>query len=128
MPWNARLPRDDDFTLDRAVHDGDTLWLECDLGDWLRKVRDCRLMGVRAPERVPPQPGWEETRRFVLDWVHTWNVGPWPFRVDTYRTSTYRDAKTIDRFLSMVYNRDRSSCLNLAVQAFVDVNQFPPGR
>ena len=124
MTWRARVPRLEDFP--DPVHDGDTLWLETDQGDWLRKVRDIRLKDVHAPEL--DQLGGTRTRQFTIDWIARWNAGPWPFQVDTYRTGTYRDVKSLERFVSVVWDRDRSHCLNADVQQFVDVSGYPPGN
>lgn len=124
MSWRARTPRADEAL--EVVHDGDTLWLETDRGDWLRKVLDVRLRGVRAPELS--QPGGVECRGFVIDWLDRWGDGRWPFWVDSYRTTSYRDVKSLERFVCDVWNRDRSRCLNFEVQSFIDAQGFPPGN
>jgi len=126
MPFRARLVRPEDVA--DPFHDGDTIWLEYDHGKFIHVPTDIRLKDVHAPELKPLQLGAAETRQFVIDWIAQWNVGKWPFWVDSWRTSTYRDAKTLDRFLGEVFNRDRSSCLNIAVQTFVDEHGYPAGN
>jgi hypothetical protein len=128
MTFRARAPHPDDFTLEEAVHDGDTLWLETDRGDWDRKVFDIRLNKTGAPEVSPMQVGGGQTRQCAFDWVTTWNVGHWPFWVQSYRTATYRNVVTFARFVCDVYNRDHTSCLNLVVQEFVDLHGYPHGN
>ena len=123
MQWRGRMVRPDD--IDQPVHDGDTLWLETDQGDWYRKVRDIRLKDVFAPELK--QPGGPECRRFLADWLFRWDRWPWPFIVRTYRTSTGRDLLTFNRYVSVVYSRDLASCLNTEIQAFVTDNGYPGG-
>jgi micrococcal nuclease len=45
------------------VVDGDTVWLEVDLGFRMKTINDFRLYGVDTPERG--QPGWSEATAFV---------------------------------------------------------------
>jgi micrococcal nuclease len=45
------------------VVDGDTVWLEVDLGFRMKTINDFRLYGVDTPERG--QPGWAEATAFV---------------------------------------------------------------
>lgn len=126
MTWRARLPRPDDIP--EPVHDGDTCWLETDQGDWDRKVRDCRLFNVYAPEL--DQDGGPDTRQFVVDWINYHNIGKWPFVVDTIQTAKGLDILTFGRFVSIisVSNADRSSKLNDEVMNFVRIHNYPPGR
>jgi endonuclease YncB( thermonuclease family) len=125
MEFRARLPRLEDFT--DPVHDGDTVALESDRGDWIHHPQSIRLRDVHAPEVSPLQLGGRETRQFVVNWLIAHSEGTWPYWLDSYRTSTYRDVKTLDRFVGVIFNRDRSSCLNLAVQTFVDDHGYPGG-
>lgn len=123
MTWRARLPRPDDIP--DPIHDGDTLYTETDQGDWYRKVRDCRLYQVFAPELK--QPGGPESRQFVVDWIQKWNVGKWPFWVDTLQTPRGIDILTFNRFVTVIWNADRTAQLNAEVQAFVKANGYPGG-
>lgn len=123
MTWRARLPRPDDIP--DPVHDGDSLWLESDQGDWYRKVRDCRLSNVFAPELK--QPGGPECREFVRAWIAKWNVGRWPFSVDTLQTGKGLDITTFGRYVTVVWNADRTAQLNAEIQAFVTANGYPGG-
>lgn len=43
--------------------DGDSVWLEVDLGFRMKTINDFRLYGVDTPERG--QPGWAEATAFV---------------------------------------------------------------
>lgn len=45
------------------IVDGDTVWLEVDLGFRMKTINDFRLYGVDTPERG--QPGWSEAKEFV---------------------------------------------------------------
>lgn len=124
MSWRARLP--DPAEGLETVHDGDTLWLTRDLGDWIRQVWSVRLRDVRAPEL--DQIGGPECHQSVTDWLTTWNVGRWPYRIDSYKTSGDRDITSITRFVCDVWNANRTSCLNDVIREFVHVNGYPPGR
>lgn len=123
MQWRARLPRVDDIP--EAVHDADSCWLETDQGDWYRKVRDCRLYQVFGPELK--QVGGPETKQFTLDWINRRNVGKWPFWVDTLQTTRGLDIVTFGRYVTIIWNADRTAQLNAEVQAFVNANGYPGG-
>lgn len=123
MTWRARLPRVDDIP--EAVHDGDTLVVESDQGDWYRKVRYCRLFDVYAPELS--QPGGQACKQFVVDWINYHNTGKWPFWVDTLQTTRGLDIQTFGRYVTIIWNADRSEQLNSAVQAFITRNGYPGG-
>jgi hypothetical protein len=129
MTFRARRPHSDDYAnLDAATHDGDTIWLEIDMGRGIRALDDIRLSKTGAPEVQPMQIGGGPTRQFAVDWLTTWSIGLWPFWVHSYRTSTYRDVLTFERYVCDVYNRDHTSCLNIEVQKFVDDHDYPHGN
>lgn len=123
MTWRARLPEPIDIP--EPVHDGDSCWMLTDQGDWYRKVRDCRLLNVFAPELR--QTGGLETKQFVVDWINYHNVGKWPFSVDTLQTTRGLDIQTFGRYVTIIWNADRSEQLNSAVQAFITRNGYPGG-
>jgi hypothetical protein len=124
MTWRGRLPHSRDIA--EPVHDGDTLWLETDQGDWTRKVRACRLLDVFAPELH--ELGGPECRRFAVAWVYRWNRNvDWPFSVDTILNGNSRDVTTFGRFVTVVWNADRTSQLNAEIQAFITTNNYPGG-
>jgi hypothetical protein len=123
MRWRARLPRADDVA--QPVTDADTLWLETDQGDHDRKLRACRLWGVWAPEMK--DTGGPECRAFVAAWVDAHHVGRWPLWVDTIQTSTGRDVLTYNRFVTVVWNGDRTRQLNVDVHEFITQRGYGGG-
>lgn len=123
MTWRARIPREEDIP--DPLHDGDTIWLETDQGDWDRKVRACRFYEVFAPELK--DPGGPETREQVVKWIKKHAVGKWPLWVDTVQTTTGLDAMTFNRFVTIIWNKDRTSQLNAEISAFVLANGYGRG-
>lgn len=119
--WAARLPDGTD-----AVHDGDTVRLELDLGFSQRGTYALRLKDVFAPELR--QPGGVECRQFVRTWLADgyYDDGQprysddWPLVVETFRTKTGRDLTTLERYVAVVSRRDSSfNNLNEDIQLFV---------
>jgi micrococcal nuclease len=68
--------------------DGDTVWLEVDLGFRMKTINDFRLYGVDTPERG--QPGWAEATAFVQ------KAAPAGTEV---RIETYKDPDKYGRWL-----------------------------
>jgi hypothetical protein len=111
--WAARLPDNTD-----AVHDGDTVRLELDLGFNQRGIYALRLRDVFAPELK--QPGGIASRSFVEGWLHRYDSGAWPFIVETFRTKTGRDLTTLERYVALVFSAASPlDELNEAVQLFL---------
>ncbi len=125
MTWRGRLP--DPRDIPNPVHDGDSIWLCTDQGDWDRKVRACRLSIVYAPETQPLQRGGLECKAFVQAWIDRWNTGKWPYQVDTLQDGNSRDMMTFGRFVTIVWNQDRTAQLNAEIQAFVVANGYAGG-
>ena len=52
----------------KPIHDGDTVWLEVDLGFGLKFVESFRLLGINAPElRTPTGPAARDYLRALID-------------------------------------------------------------
>lgn len=68
--------------------DGDTVWLEVDLGFRMATINDFRLYGVDTPERG--QPGYQEATAFVR------KLAPTGTTVDIH---TYKDPDKYGRWL-----------------------------
>lgn len=76
------------------VVDGDTLWVEVDLGFFLRQSMYLRLYGLNTPEiRGPERPQGLKTKEFVMN---TLPVGS-TVVIKTYKTEKY------GRFLTDLY-------------------------
>lgn len=129
MSWRARLPEPIDIPADRVVYDGDTCFLTRDRGGWDRTVTKCRLKDVYAPERHPPQTGWAESRQFLADWIAYWNNPKlrWPFWIDTFKDGADNDVMSFDRYVTDIWNADRTAKLNTEIQAFITRNGYPGG-
>lgn len=125
MTWRGMTP--DPREGIETVHDADTVYLTTDQGDAWRHVRKCRLQDVYAPELK--DPGGPECRQFVLDWVHRWELSglKWPFSVDTVTNTKYWDVKTLDRYVCVVWNADRTQQLNSTIQKFITDNKYGSG-
>lgn len=81
--------------------DGDSVWLDVDLGFRARLVTDFRLYGVDTPERG--QPGWGEATAFV-------NAGaPAGSPVEI---QSYKDPDKYGRWLAEVFVPDAHLSLN----------------
>jgi micrococcal nuclease len=78
--------------------DGDTVWLEVDLGFRMKTINDFRLYGVDTPERG--QPGWAEAKAFVQ------NTAPVGTEVNI---ETYKDPDKYGRWLAEVSLADEDS-------------------
>lgn len=130
MHWaRARVPMQEDVA--EPFHDGDTIWLEIDRGFRDHSTRDLRLYGVFAPE-LKQLPGGPDTRDYVIGWLRAASAevpsNHWPLQVDTVRIAGGdHEATTLERYLAIVYNADRSMCLNDDVMAYVKANGYPGG-
>lgn len=83
-----------------AVHDGDTLRLDVDLGfDIHHAALDVRLLGIDCPELKRPDGLGERARDFVVAWFAQ-HTGPYAIRTMKDRQEKY------GRFLATVAAAD----------------------
>lgn len=75
--------------------DGDTVWLDVDLGFRMTGELDMRLLDVNTPERG--QPGYEEAKQFVSE------VAP---AGSSVVIRTYKNPDKYGRWLVTVYRAD----------------------
>jgi micrococcal nuclease len=84
------------------VVDGDTVWLEVDLGFRMKTINDFRLYGVDTPERG--QPGWAEATDFVKKLA--------PAGTEVLIT-TYKDPDKYGRWLAEIDVQGQYQTLNM---------------
>jgi micrococcal nuclease len=82
--------------------DGDTVWLEVDLGFRMKTINDFRLYGVDTPERG--QPGWAEATAFVQKAA--------PAGTEVLIT-TYKDPDKYGRWLAEIDVQGQYQTLNM---------------
>jgi hypothetical protein len=97
--WQARLPDPRDIPLGEPVHDGDSLFLCVDRGGNDRSVWPLRLKGVFAPELQ--HLGGPIARDYLVSIIRA-ATGPWPFEVETFKTSGNRDLMSFERFIATI--------------------------
>lgn len=109
------------------VVDGDTVDLYVDRGRQDYSDERHRLFGVWAPEAR--ETGGRETSDYVRGWFDAHDDGsPWPFIVETTRNrANTAEVKTLDRYVSMVYSRDRRFSLNVDTALWVSEHGYGPG-
>lgn len=130
LPWSFRA------ALSRP-HDGDSFFMDVDLGFNVRVEAELRLDGVYAPEIHPMQPGGQQTLDFVNQWlagVETRQAREWPFWVVVTATRTYEPGMDMSftRYVATVYPFEASSVeeqsLNYAVNTFLSGHpEWPRG-
>jgi micrococcal nuclease len=88
---------------DSDVHDGDTFWLDVDLGFGIHLVRlDVRLLGVDCPELRRSDGLGETARDFVVAWFAQ-HSGPWVIQTVKDHTEKY------GRYLAQIMAPDGAS-------------------
>lgn len=109
------------------VHDGDTLTVVLDQGFGDTKLIKLRLLNTFAPELS--QPGGQETRQFVIDWLaKNKGTGTWNYVVTTARTpKSDTEQETFGRYVGVLTNTQGTENLNLAVTQFVRDNGYGGG-
>lgn len=108
-----------------SVYDGDTLTMVLDQGFGDSKEIRVRLLGVFAPELR--QPGGQETRQFVVDWLAQRSSGvKWPWLVVTSRTADH-ETMTFSRYVATVSTLDGTQTLNTAVSEYVRAQGYSRG-
>lgn len=127
VPWGfrARLVK---------VHDGDSVFVECDLGFSARHEAEIRLDAVHAPELV--QAGGIETREYVSGWMaaHAAHNRTWPFWIEVVMTTTYEPEmrQSFTRYVGTVWPFDQRNqsvlSLNYSVTVFLSGHpEWPAG-
>jgi hypothetical protein len=109
------------------VVDGDTVDLYVDRGRQDYSEERHRLFGTWAPERS--EPGGAETTAYVRQWFEAHDDGsPWPYVVETVRNrGDTAEVKSLDRYVSLVYTRDKRFSLNVDVAAWVKEKGYGAG-
>jgi hypothetical protein len=130
IPWSFRA------TLSRP-HDGDSFFMNVDLGFSARFEAELRLDGVHAPEVRPMQPGGQETLDFVNGWLASVQTRDerrrWPFWVVVTATKTYEPGMDMSftRYVATVYpfgSTALQDSLNYAVNTFLSGHpEWPSG-
>lgn len=117
------------------VHDGDSIFIECDLGFYARIQVEIRLDGVHAPELT--QTGGIESREYVKGWLtaHSASDRTWPLWVEIVATTTFEPGMRMSfvRYVGTVWAFDQQNQhgldLNAAANAFLAEHpDWPGGR
>lgn len=113
-----------------SAHDGDTVKMTLDLefGFSYTPPDGLRLDSTYAPELN--QPGGDDTRLFVVNWLMSHAVAngtKWPFVVTTKRVADH-EQETFGRFVATVTAPGDPISLNDAVNAYVVSKGYPRGK
>jgi len=104
----------------KRVVDGDSLYLVLDLGLFVWRPVEIRLLNVYAPEHN--QPGGQETKQFVVNWMLGLNETlEWPMLVTTSITKQTEptEKQTFVRYIADVRDIARNRWLNDNLRAWL---------
>lgn len=105
---------------DEPILDGDTMYFEIDCGFNLATTQPVRLLGLNAYEtKGEEKPRGELAELFVKEWFakNFLTDRKYPFFLQTQKASIENDEKRekYGRYLGVVYNFDKTRCLNEAL-------------
>jgi hypothetical protein len=111
------------------VLDGDTIRCLVDLGASVRIQLDLRLDGVSAPELS--QPGGQEARGFVVEWMAGLRPVRWPLLVHTSPNTNPEpeERRSFVRYIASVWDIGATRYLNGELAAFLALHpDWPTGN
>jgi hypothetical protein len=138
VTFPARIPRPEDWPKPPKLngkplppapnYDGDSATFEVDRYMDDQSILKGRFFTVFCPEIK--QVGGPDCRIFVTDWIveNSSGHGEWPLWVDTIRNRSNTDeVESLSRYMIMVWNYDRTRCLNHEISQYVFENRWPGG-